>query len=354
MKVLVVDDSALMRRCLREILEAEVGVEVRTARNGRDALDIMAEFQPDVVTLDVNMPEMDGLTCLGRIMVERPCPVVMVSSLTEEGAAVTLEALELGAVDYIPKPDGTVSLHINKIRRELVSKVLAASTARIRRARGLSARMRMQRSEDERKHAARARARTARREDVPGLVLIGVSTGGPRTLEEILPLLPADLPWPVLVAQHMPASFTAPFARRINGLRAHEVVEVAGPTPLAPGHIYIGRGDNDLVVEKRFSRPIATCAAPDGTPWHPSVERMVASAREHFAPESLVGVLLTGMGNDGARAMAALRHAGGRTIAEAEETAVVFGMPNELIKANGADVVLPCHHVARQIIDWLG
>lgn len=344
-RVLIVDDSALMRRYLREILENEGGFEVRTARNGRDALEQIAADRPDVVTLDVNMPEMDGLTCLDRIMTDFPCPVVMVSSLTAAGAEVTLEALELGAVDFIPKPDGTVSLHIGRIRAELLAKLRAAARIRPRRSRGLAQRLRRQREAE-----VRARPRSAARLDAPGVVLIGVSTGGPRTLEEILPLLPAHFPWPVLVAQHMPGSFTGPFAARLDALCPLEVVEVARTMPLVPGKIYIGRGDADLVVEKVFSRPVVAVAAPEPDyPWQPSVERLVRSAMALFPASQLLGVLLTGMGNDGAAAMAELRRQGGRTVAEAESTAVVFGMPAELIRRGGAERVLPCTEIAAHL-----
>ena len=212
-KLLIVDDSALMRKHLRLIFEAEGDFEIAMARNGREALEQAEIFCPDVVTLDVNMPELDGLSCLERLVASgSQARVVMVSSLTEAGAEVTFRALELGAVDFIPKPDGTVSLSIDTIRGQLVRKVRAAASARPRRAHGLRDRLRADRREVERKAHAGDKA------GAPGLVLVGVSTGGPRTLEEILPLLPVDFSWPVVVAQHMPASFTGVFARRMNSL----------------------------------------------------------------------------------------------------------------------------------------
>jgi two-component system, chemotaxis family, protein-glutamate methylesterase/glutaminase len=186
-----------------------------------------------------------------------------------------------------------------------------------------------------------------------GLVLIGVSTGGPGTLEEILPLLPAEFPLPVLVAQHMPASFTGVFANRMAKLCPLPVIELDRPTPLEPGKIMIARGDSDVVVARTLGRRIAqnVPANPDFL-WHPSVERMVASAMEFFKPEELIAVQLTGMGNDGAPAMAELRGRGGHTIAESEETAVVFGMPKELIALGGAEIVLPMDQIARQLLSW--
>jgi two-component system chemotaxis response regulator CheB len=187
-----------------------------------------------------------------------------------------------------------------------------------------------------------------------GLVLIGVSTGGPRTLEDILPQLPADLPWPVLVAQHMPSNFTDTFARRMDSLCALTVLEVASPMPLEAGKVYIGRGGSDLIVSERGGRLYGS-PRPESAAvlWHPSVALMVDSAMQHLPASQLLGVMLTGMGNDGAESMARLRQAGGRTIAESAETAVVFGMPQELIERGGATLVLPCHRIAAQMRVWL-
>lgn len=348
-RLLVVDDSALMRKHMRQIFEAEGDFALAFARNGREALEQAEHFKPDVVTLDVNMPELDGISCLEQLCrrgVESR--VVMVSSLTEEGAAVTLRALELGAVDFIPKPDGTVSLSIDRIRAVLVGKVRAAAKAQPRRSTGLRARISSRRQDLERRHAERSQPRGV----LPGLVLVGVSTGGPRTLEEILPALPANYPYPVLVAQHMPSSFTGVFARRMDGICALEVQEVSGPQPLQPGCVYIGRGDADLVVERRLGRLIANSVPADDSLWHPSADRLVTSALHAMPANRLTGVLLTGMGHDGAEAMAALRAQGGHTIAEAEATAVVFGMPAELIRRGGAEVVVPADRVASQLLSW--
>jgi two-component system chemotaxis response regulator CheB len=348
-RLLVVDDSALMRRHMRLIFEAEGDFEIAVARNGREALEMVELFGPDVVTLDVNMPELDGISCLERMAAAgSTARVVMVSSITEAGAEVTLRALELGAVDFVPKPDGTVSLSIDSIRGMLVTKIRAASRARPRRSQGLGARLRVQRREAERgRIAAKASATGA-----PGVVVIGVSTGGPRTLEDILPSLPGDFPWPVLIAQHMPASFTGVFARRMDGLCEIEVVEVSAAVPLVAGRAYLGRGDADLVVEHKLGRLVANSVRADASLWHPSTDRLVTSAMNAMPAADIVGVLLTGMGNDGATAMTALRRNGGRTIAESESSAVVFGMPAELIRNGGAEMVLPSDGVARQLIAW--
>lgn len=393
-KVLVVDDSALMRRLLSGVL-SDAGFEVAVARNGAEGVQRLTEVQPDVVTLDVNMPEMDGLTALSLMMQARPTPVVMVSSLTEKGALATFEALALGAVDFIAKPGGTISLTVDDIAAPLVDKVRAASRARLRQgglrrlavagggstaaaaapapaltapspAAGLPAARpassppaRLARAQQ---HTAPPRALAAAPRTgsaaapggVPGLVLVGVSTGGPRTLEDILPALPADFPWPVLVAQHMPPNFTAAFAQRMNQLCQLTVREANATMPLQPGHVYIGQGGTDMVVVERLGR-LAVQPRPENPehPWHPSADVLVRSAMAHLGAERLVAVQLTGMGDDGAREMARLRQQGGRTIAESQDTAVVFGMPQELIERGGASVVLPCGDVARQLCHWI-
>jgi two-component system chemotaxis response regulator CheB len=342
--VLVVDDSALMRRALKGILVESGQFDVHTARNGVDALEQLDRVQPDVVTMDVNMPEMDGLTCLAKIMEQRPTPVVMVSSLTERNALVTLEALELGAVDYVPKPGGTVSLNIDEVAAELVQKVKAASSVRLNRAGGLSARITAHRPQS--------------REVVPAgavdLVLIGSSTGGPQLLANLLPRLPASLGAPVVVAQHIPASFTAALARRLDDLCALRVHEVDRITTIHRGNIYLGRGSADVVVARR-TNDLVVKTVPSGAEyrWHPSVDRLVASARRHLDSSRLVCALLTGMGDDGAAEMAAVRADGGRTIAEAEETAVVWGMPGELARRGGATEVLPADAIADRLADWV-
>lgn len=353
-KLLIVDDSALMRRQLATLFEGEGDFEIRQARNGQEAVDENRDFAPDVVTLDINMPEMDGITALSLIMAERPVPVVMVSSLTEKGALATFEALNLGAVDYIAKPGGTISLSIGEIKSELVSKVRAAASARVR-SKGSSARGLAQRLRDEREKPAVHPLAIRRGVAGEGLVIIGVSTGGPRTLEDILPLLPANFPWPVMVAQHMPAAFTRPFAERLDKLCALTVVEADRPMPLEPGTIYIGKGGADIVLGQRAGK-LTVLAKPENREflWHPSVELLGRSVLEHCDPARLVAVMLTGMGYDGADAFTEIKKHGGRTIAEAQESAVVFGMPAELIERGGASIVLPAQQIAAQINVWAG
>jgi len=354
MKVLVIDDSALMRKYLRQILEASNDTEVITARDGQDGLNKIREFNPDVVTLDINMPVMDGLTCLSHIMAESPRPVVMISSLTEKGALSTFEALELGAVDYVCKPGGTVSLNIREIDDEIRSKVLNAAGARFRTRRSHGLRKRLHRHKQERLAHRRHTERTSSIPAATGLVLIGVSTGGPATIETILTQLPENFPWPILIAQHMPARFTPVFARRLDNICDLNVRELEHPTPLTPGLVLIARGGADVILSRRSNRIMAVSTPINSKyTWHPSVDRMVSSALEHYRASDLIGVLLTGMGDDGAETMARLNREGGHTIAEAEDTAVVYGMPRELIEKGGADKVLPMEMIADTLCEWL-
>lgn len=337
--VLVVDDSALMRRAIKGILTETGEFQVHTARNGADALDQLGRLRPDVITLDVNMPEMDGLSCLAEIMSAHPTPVVMVSSITEKNALVTLEALELGAVDYVAKPGGTVSLNIDMVANELVDKVRGAASAHMARAR-------VQKPVPPPEKPAKA--------GTVDLMLIGSSTGGPALLAQLLPQLPASLGAPVVVAQHIPASFTPALARRLDALCALRVHEVDRIMTLRRGNIYLGRGSADVVVARRKDGLVVK-PVPAGAEyrWHPSVDRLVASARRHVDPHRMVCTLLTGMGDDGAAEMAAIREGGGRTIAESEETAVVWGMPGELARRGGASEVLPSYAIADRLAGWV-
>lgn len=374
-RLLVVDDSPLMRRLLGEIFSEAGDFTVAFARDADEALAQLADFAPDVITLDIHMPGMDGLDCLDRIMVERPTPVVMVSTLTEAGADETLEALTLGAVDFVPKPRGPMSLEIEGIADLLVDKVRSAADARILRSTRLRERVRQRaavvQSRRTGRPARKPSATTATAAPLaavgraPGVrlnqarlsnieaVLVGVSTGGPPALDVLLEALPPNFPWPVVIAQHMPASFTGPLARRLDRGCALKVVEVTGAVPLDPGFVYIGRGDADIIFTRRMRKPHLLAAPIEaGRLWHPSADRLVESARTLFEPAALIGVLMTGMGHDGAAAMAALRRDGGHVLAQDEASSVVWGMPGALVEAGGADLVLPLDRLAVQLIEW--
>ena len=345
-RVLVVDDSAFMRRQLKRVIDSSPDLKViDAARNGQEAVDKVKELEPDVVTLDINMPEMDGLTALTYIMMERPTPCVVISSLTQEGAMTTFEALELGAVDFIAKPSGTISLDIAEQEAEILDKVRAAARARLRKKAATVA-------VKKRKPVATAAPRPSA--PAPGnqaVVVMGVSTGGPTTLLDILPKLPADLPAPVALVQHMPPTFTASFAKRLDEECAIAVKEAEQNEPLLPGHVYLAPGGYQMTITASLlGRGLVTHLSdrPKGLQFCPSVDVLFESVAEGHG-RRIVGVLLTGMGSDGARGMVQIRKAGGITIAESEETAIVFGMPREAIAMGGAEFVAPSTKIAEQI-----
>ncbi len=361
-KLLVVDDSALMRRLLGELFNAEGDFEVSFARDGAEALAMLGAVQPDVITLDVQMPRMDGLECLDRIMLQRPTPVVMASAVTAEGAAEAIRAIGLGAIDVMAKPSGAVSLRMDDFGPPLVEKVRAAAQARLRKSHRLGERIRARSQHGRRVPAPAPRGATPARPALAPLaaggerlVVVGCSTGGPPALDALLQPLPADFPWPIVVAQHMPATFTGALARRLDGIAALRVMEVVEPTPLRPGGVYIARGDADLIVSRR-GRELAALNAPADPAfrWHPSVDRLVDSALAQLPAEHIVGVLMTGMGNDGAGAMTRLRDGGGHTLAESEVTAVVWGMPGELVRAGGASEVSDLEDLAEHLMAAVG
>jgi two-component system, chemotaxis family, protein-glutamate methylesterase/glutaminase len=353
-RILVVDDSALVRKLFGRVLAEEPDFDARFARNGIEALAQLDDFLPHVITLDVQMPEMDGLECLDRIMLQRPCPVVMVSTVTDAGADATLNALELGAIDFVAKPSGAVSLRIDEFAPTLKAKIRGAAAAKVPSTRRLRERV-MFRTGGTPVASSRWMSGDATQAPVvaaagSGIVLVGTSTGGPPALEALLVPLPAAFPWPIIVAQHMPASFTGALARRLDGICALNVVEAAGPLPLEAGKVYIGRGDADVLVSKRGAGLVVMPApAKPDYPWHPSTDRLVRSALSQLPASQLIGVLMTGMGNDGATAMTSLREEGGLTIAESEETAVIWGMPGELVRAGGASFVLPLQRIAQRL-----
>lgn len=348
-RVLIVDDSALMRKEIRAILESDPDIQVvGTARNGAECLECMNHLEPDLITLDINMPVMDGMTCLQYIMLRKPTPVIMLSSLTQEDELISFEALELGAVDFLGKPGGTVSKNIGSVREEILFKIKAAAGVRLGRL--MKGRNRRTKRRDE--GVVRSTRVTGRQAGNGKLIVIGQSTGGPNTIFEIIPYLSQDLAAALVIVQHMPAAFTKGFAERIakscpfpfKHAEAGDVVE-PGVGYLAPGELHLTftpRGFNQKGAMIRLSK------SPEDLPHRPSVDVAMESAASLYGADA-IGVLLTGMGDDGADGMVAIRRAGGRTIAESEETCVVFGMPKEAIKRGGAEIVLPSYSIAEEI-----
>lgn len=348
-RVLIVDDSALMRKALKEIIMTDSTLEVvGTARDGQDAIEKVHELKPDVVTMDINMPVMDGLTSMQYILSDYPeMPVLMISSLTAEGALTTFEALELGAFDYVGKPSGTVSTNLHIVGREIIQKVKLAYKSVNKK----SIRDRLQRRNTLTPLKITTQVKKpdfTRSKQLTKIVVIGISTGGPGTLMEVIPMLPADLRAAVIIIQHMPPSFTSSFAKRLNNASIIPVKETDAGDVLQNGRGYLGRGGYHLVV--RGEGGIIRLSSTPKTIFMPSVNVTMESVLEAYGGRNVVGVLMTGMGDDGADAMVKIRRAGGITIAEDESTAVVFGMPREAIERGGAEIILPSYKIADAII----
>ena len=337
-RVLVVDDSALMRQFISDILRSDPRIEVAgTARDGRDALAQIQTLKPDLVTMDVEMPNMSGLQALEQIMKTNPLPVIMVSSMTQEGAETTLKALALGCVDFIGKPSGSISLNIKTVGQELIDKVIAASTARLRTKAGAFG------SAHSLPHAPDFRRMTppANLTDRRDIVAIASSTGGPMALSELIPKLPKKFPVPIVITQHMPKEFTTSFAKRLNDTSEVEVVEGFDGLTLKPGRVVIAPGGKHLVFKRRSGQ--AVCSLSDAPPVlsvKPAANIMFTSIADEFGGNVLC-VILTGMGRDGTDGAIALKRKGAYVLAESQKTCVVYGMPKAAVDAGVVDEVLP-------------
>lgn len=328
-RVVVVDDSAFMRKAISSMLANDPDIEVvGTARDGQQGIDMVRELSPDVVTMDVEMPVMDGLTALKRIMMEMPRPVIMISSLTVEGAEATLKALDAGAVDFIPKKLSRVSLEIIKIEEELRAKVKAVAKRRFVRPRPQKA-----------QHDCPWRGAAATSRDKL-VVAIGVSTGGPPAVQSILSQLPADFPACILIAQHMPAAFTGPFAKRLDSLSQLTVSEARDGDPVRPGLVYVAPGGTHLRLRRDGMRHVVEVSRePAGALYKPSATELMASVAD-VAGNRALGVMLTGMGSDGLDGARRLKEAGGRLLAQSDSTCVVYGMPKAVVDAGLADEIV--------------
>jgi two-component system chemotaxis response regulator CheB len=349
-KVLIIDDSALIRKVLTGILNSARDIEVvGTAPDPYVARDKIKVLNPDVLTLDVEMPKMDGISFLGNLMRLRPMPVVMISSLTEKGADVTLQALELGAIDFISKPKLDLVEGLETYSNEIIEKVRIASTANVR----ASSPTKLVAPQ---KHSADAIIKSRRGKKhfktTDKIIAIGASTGGTEAIKEVLTVLPANCPG-IVVTQHIPETFSKPFAERMDGCSALTVFEASDGQQILAGHVYIAPGDRHMVVERSGARYV--CRLHDGPPVNrhrPSVDVMFRSIALNVGPNA-IGVLLTGMGNDGAQGLKEMHETGSCTIIQDEKTSVVWGMPGEAFKIGAVDIVEPIDSMAARILKTL-
>jgi two-component system chemotaxis response regulator CheB len=348
-KVLIVDDSALMRKALKEIILTDPELEVAgTARDGQDAIVKAHDLKPDVITMDINMPVMDGLTSMQYILNDFPeMPVLIISSLTAEGAMTTFEALELGAFDYVAKPSGTVSSNIHIVGREIIQKIKLAHKNAARKS--YKDRVKRRSASGVAKRITPViKVSTPKSAGLSKVVVIGISTGGPGTLMEVLPMLPADLNAALIIVQHMPPSFTSSFAKRLDHACSIPIKEAEAGDILQDGRGYLAPGGYQLLVRREGG--MLRLSSNPKTIFMPSVNVTMESVLDAYGGKNVVGVLMTGMGSDGADAMVKIRKAGGITIAEDESTAVVFGMPREAIERGGAEIIAPSYKMADEIV----
>jgi two-component system chemotaxis response regulator CheB len=355
-RVLIADDSAFMRKVLHSILLAEPGFEVAgEARDGREAVAQTEALKPDVITMDINMPHVDGLQATEQIMSTNPRPILIVSSESREGAEITLKALELGAIDFVAKPTSGVDLDMSSVRDELLRKLRVAAKVRVVRT---ASRTKLaheiaasaprtdpgmspgSKSESSRSNGGSAPA--PRSHTKFPLIVIAASTGGPATLMKFVPLFPREFPGAVIVVQHMPSSFTSQFSQQLSESCAIRVKEAEAGEILAPATVYVCPGSHHLRVS-----PTGRLTLDDGPRilgYRPCADVTLESAAEYAGPMSL-GVILTGMGNDGTRGAQAVKNAGGCVLAQDEATSVIFGMNAEAIRAGAVDQVLPIENI---------
>lgn len=363
-KVLIVDDSALVRKMLSEMLSSDPELEViGTASDPYDAREKIKQLHPDVLTLDVEMPRMDGVTFLKNLMRLHPMPVVMVSTLTEKGADVTFEAMDLGAVDFVTKPKIDLAHTFEDYTYEICSKVKLAS--KVSKSSLERQHKRYISNLDHKPAVAKMHAPTVKLDTdavikksdfsnrhfktTDKIIALGASTGGTEAIKEVLMRLPANAPG-IVITQHIPAAFSLPFATRMNTVSEMTVCQAEDGQQILPGHVYIAPGDKHLMVARDGARYV--CRLHDGPPVNrhkPSVDVMFRSVTQNVGPNA-IGVILTGMGADGASGMKELQEAGAPTIAQDENTSVVWGMPGESVKLGAADKVLALHKIPEQIL----
>ncbi len=351
-RVLVIDDSAVMRKLLAELINSAPDIEaVGSAPDAHSARELIKTLNPDVLTLDVQMPKMDGIEFLERLMRLRPMPVVMVSSFTEAGSETTLRALELGAVDFIGKPRMDSAQSTEEYAQELLDKIRAAHGARVRRNATLSPPPLSPQPPPAAAHVPRSAGRPAQAGS--RIVFVGASTGGTEALKDFLMGIPEDCP-PVMIVQHMPETFTASFAKRLDTLCPPRVIEAQGGERLESGTVYVAPGHSHMVVRRNAAGYVTELQkTPPVNRHRPSVDVLFDSAAELIGRYA-VGVILTGMGKDGAQGLLRMRQAGARTFGQDEASCVVYGMPREAALVGAVEEVVPLDAMSRRVLNALG
>ena len=350
-RVLIVDDSALVRKLLTEMLSADRDIEVvGQAPDPFVAREKIKQLNPDVLTLDVEMPKMDGVTFLANLMRLRPMPVVMVSSLTESGADITLRALELGAVDFVTKPKVDLAAGLESYAEEICAKVKMAAGVKVRTLERVTERAAQAVEAKLSADAVLAKGvMPTHLKTTEKIIAIGASTGGTEAIKEVLLGLPANAPG-IVITQHIPEAFSGPFAARMNALAAMSVAEARDGDQILPGHCFIAPGGRHLLIERSGAR--FYCRINDGPPVNrhrPSVDVMFRSVAQQIG-QNAIGVILTGMGDDGARGLLEMKEAGAPTMAQDEASSVVWGMPGEAVKLGAADAQWSLNKIAGKIM----
>ncbi len=349
-RVLIVDDSAFMRKAIRRMLSFAPDVEVvDMAADGREAVEKTAQLRPDIVTMDVKMAGMDGLAALDRIMHEHPTPVIMLSSLTQEGAEVTLKALDLGAVDFIDKARVESSMNITLLSNELIAKVRAIAGVDVGKMKPRHAESAVPEARPEARLRQSADNRSPRSSRID-VIAVGTSTGGPPALQNLIPNFPSNFPTSVIIVQHMPIGFTRTLAERLNAQSRLPVAEAVSGEVVQPGRVLIAPAGRHLKLRTRNGQYVVHLDNEPADSLHkPSVDIMMESVAKACGKKSL-GVLLTGMGSDGAKGMRSIKEVGGRTLAESEETCIVYGMPKSAVDEGVVDKVVPIYDMVNAIL----
>lgn len=337
-KVLVVDDSLVMRKAISRMLSKDANIQVvGTAVDGRDAIEKIEALKPDVITLDIEMPVMDGLEALRQIMSKNPIPVIMMSALTKEGAEITMEALSLGACDYVTKDFANVSSSLAAKETELIVKIKNVAKNKVR--------FLLRKLDVTKKPISLNPDQKIKHE----ILSIGASTGGPPALQHILSNLPKDFPVPIVIAQHMPKLFTQSFSQRLDAVSQLHVKEAEENEPLVPGVALIAPGNTHVALRRKGREVVIEFVSGAQYIYRPSVDLLMSSTAEAYEAQS-IGVILTGMGNDGLNGMKEMKSKNGYVIAQDEETCVVYGMPKAVVTAKLADVILPIDKISEEIM----